>query len=51
MLETHTLFYRKKHRMIAPDGDVTYIESSTPELDDIVRLEDKYRENDNIQLF
>ena len=40
--DSYTILPKKKHRMIAPDGDVTYIESSTPELDDIVRLEDKY---------
>lgn len=31
------------HRYIAPDdGDVDLIEASTPELDDVVRLEDVY---------
>ena len=30
------------HRMSALDGPVDVIEVSTPELDDIVRLEDKY---------
>lgn len=39
---SYTILPKQKHRMIASDGDVTYIESSTPELDDIVRLEDKY---------
>lgn len=31
-----------KHRMHAPDGDVLLVEVSTPELDDVVRLEDRY---------
>lgn len=30
------------HRMHALDGDVDVIEVSTPELDDVVRLEDNY---------
>ena len=30
------------HRMSALDGDVDVIEVSTPELDDVVRLEDMY---------
>jgi mannose-6-phosphate isomerase len=30
------------HRMIAEQGDVDVIEASTPELDDVVRLEDAY---------
>ncbi len=31
-----------KHRMYAPEGDVLLVEVSTPELDDVVRLEDRY---------
>jgi len=30
------------HRMCALDGDVDVLEASTPELDDVVRLEDSY---------
>ena len=30
------------HRFCAPDGDVRLVEVSTPERDDVVRLEDKY---------
>lgn len=40
--ESYTIHPKQKHRMIALNSDVTYIESSTPHLDDIVRLEDKY---------
>ena len=36
------------HRFEAKDGDVTLVEVSTPELDDVVRLSDDYnRENEN----
>jgi mannose-6-phosphate isomerase len=31
-----------RHRMFAPDGDVLVVEVSTPELDDVVRLADRY---------
>lgn len=31
-----------RHRMHAPEGDVLLVEVSTPELDDVVRLEDRY---------
>lgn len=31
------------HRMGARDEDCLYIEASTPELDDVVRIEDDYR--------
>ena len=41
--DSYTIHPKQKHRMIALDCDVTYIESSTPYLDDIVRLEDKYK--------
>lgn len=30
------------HTLVAPSGDVTVFEVSTPELDDVVRLEDRY---------
>lgn len=31
-----------RHRMSAPSGDVLLVEVSTAELDDVVRLEDRY---------
>lgn len=31
-----------RHRMYAPDGDCLLVEVSTPELDDVVRLADRY---------
>ena len=31
-----------RHRMIAEHSDCLYLEASTPELDDVVRLEDAY---------
>ena len=31
-----------RHRMYAPDVDCLLVEVSTPELDDVVRLEDRY---------
>ena len=31
-----------RHRMSAPAGDVLLVEVSTPDLDDVVRLEDRY---------
>lgn len=31
-----------RHRMFANDGDVLIVEVSSPELDDVVRLEDRY---------
>ena len=34
------------HRMIASHGDVDVIEVSTPDLDDVVRLEDAYGRSD-----
>tara|TARA_S200000501_G_C20345476_1_gene535257 strand:+ start:235 stop:582 length:348 start_codon:yes stop_codon:yes gene_type:complete len=39
---SYTILPKQKHRMIATDNNVIYIESSSPELDDVVRLEDKY---------
>ena len=38
-----TILPKIKHRMIAVKTDIEYVESSTPELDDIVRIEDKYK--------
>lgn len=52
--ETKTLGYGERfrvlpgvvHRFCAPDtGHVTLIEVSTPEIDDVVRLEDDYKRN------
>ncbi len=40
--ESYTIYPKQKHRMIALNSDIIYIESSTPHLDDIVRIEDKY---------
>lgn len=31
-----------RHRMFAPEGDVLLVEVSTSELDDVVRIEDRY---------
>jgi mannose-6-phosphate isomerase-like protein (cupin superfamily) len=31
-----------RHRLYAPAGDVLLVEVSSPELDDVVRLEDRY---------
>ena len=31
-----------RHRMYAPDGDCLLVEVSTPELEDVVRLADRY---------
>ena len=31
-----------RHRMYAPEGDCLVVEVSTPELDDVVRLADRY---------
>jgi quercetin dioxygenase-like cupin family protein len=31
-----------RHRMYAPEGDCLLVEVSTPELDDVVRLSDRY---------
>ncbi len=40
---THlTIAPETMHRMSAPQGDVVYLEASTPEVDDVVRLEDDY---------
>ncbi len=40
--ETFHVVPGTRHRMYAPDGDVLVVEVSTPELDDVVRLEDRY---------
>ena len=37
---------KEVHRMKAVDNDGVYLESSTTELDDVVRLEDDYRKID-----
>ena len=37
---------KEVHRMKAIDEDCVYLESSTTELDDVVRLEDDYRKID-----
>ena len=42
---SHNILPKTKHRMIAIKTDVQYIESSSPELDDIIRIEDKYNRN------
>jgi mannose-6-phosphate isomerase-like protein (cupin superfamily) len=44
-LKTGELFHvvpGTRHRMFAPRGDCTIAEVSTPELDDVIRLEDRY---------
>tara|TARA_B110000444_G_scaffold260835_1_gene309474 strand:+ start:1666 stop:2001 length:336 start_codon:yes stop_codon:yes gene_type:complete len=33
------------HRMFAENGDSLYLESSTPELDDVIRIEDDFGRN------
>ena len=43
--ESYTILPKIKHRMIAVKTDVKYMESSSPELDDVVRIEDKYKRN------
>lgn len=53
VMENHTYFLDEGeskhipsgtiHRMEARDGDVMVIEVSTPELDDVVRLQDDYQ--------
>ena len=43
--ETMTISPRTHHRMMANDGDCLYMESSTNQLDDVVRLEDDYGRN------
>ena len=40
--ESFTILPMQKHRMIAEKSDLEYIESSTPDLDDVIRIEDKY---------
>ena len=42
---SYTILPKTKHRMMAIKTDVKYIESSSPELDDIIRIEDKYNRN------
>lgn len=40
--ETYHVSSGTIHRFCAPDGDVALLEVSTPEIDDVVRLEDDY---------
>jgi len=40
--ETFHIAPGTKHRMYADEGDCLLVEVSTPELDDVVRLEDRY---------
>ena len=40
--ETFHVTPETRHRMFANDGDVLIVEVSSPELDDVVRLEDRY---------
>jgi mannose-6-phosphate isomerase-like protein (cupin superfamily) len=40
--ETFHVIPGTRHRMFAKDGDVLLVEVSSPELDDVVRLEDRY---------
>ena len=37
-----TINKKEIHRMSANNGDVTYLESSTPHLDDVIRVDDDY---------
>ena len=43
--ETVTIAPGTHHRMMANDGDCLYLESSTIQLDDVVRIEDDYGRN------
>ena len=43
--ETITLNPGDIHRMSAGDNDAIYLESSTPDLDDVIRIEDDYGRN------
>ena len=40
--ETFHVTPETRHRMFAEEADCTVVEVSTPELDDVVRLEDRY---------
>ncbi len=40
--EWYTILPLEKHRMFAADEDCVYLECSTSELDDVVRLKDDY---------
>ncbi len=40
--ETFRVAPGTRHRMYAPDGDCLLVEVSTPELEDVVRLSDRY---------
>tara|TARA_Y100000741_G_C18159159_1_gene520457 strand:+ start:254 stop:586 length:333 start_codon:yes stop_codon:yes gene_type:complete len=41
--ETITIFPNQKHRMSSKDNDCLYLECSTPYLEDVVRIHDKYK--------
>jgi mannose-6-phosphate isomerase-like protein (cupin superfamily) len=41
--ETITIHPFQKHRMSAKENDCLYLETSTTELDDVIRLEDDYK--------
>lgn len=41
--ETITIYPFQQHRMSAENDDCLYLESSTTELDDIIRIEDDYK--------
>lgn len=41
--ETITILPNQKHRMSVEDNDCLYLECSTPHLDDVVRIHDKYK--------
>ena len=43
--QTITLKPGDIHRMSAKDNDAVYLESSTPELEDVIRIEDDYGRN------
>ena len=42
---SYRIMPHKVHRFCAPSGGCTLIEVSTPEIDDVVRLEDDYNRN------
>ena len=43
--ESKTISVRDIHRMSAVESDVLYLESSTPELEDVIRIEDDFGRN------
>jgi mannose-6-phosphate isomerase-like protein (cupin superfamily) len=44
-LDEMTIHPNEVHRMIAENDNCLYLECSTPELDDVVRIEDQYGRN------